>query len=135
MLALIVITNSYNKARSNCPVPSQATGENTLSPLNKMPLTAGFSLAYLKIRSRNDEAINSTRNKTDLLAKARRRQQIKKNGGTRCVAHSKRAGPTKTTVQATVRVWTYFLLKEEGKEGIKVSSIFVKDMTGKAGIL
>ena len=37
------------------------------------------------------------------------------------------AGPTKTTVQATV--WTYFLLKEEGKERIKVSSIFVKDMT------
>ena len=28
-----------------------------------------------------------------------------------------------------------FLLKEEGKELIKVSSIFVKDMTGKAGIL
>ena len=42
--------------------------------------------------------------------------------------HTKRAGPTKTTVQATV--WTYFLLKEEGKERIKVSSIFVKDMTG-----
>ena len=78
MLALIVITNSYNKARSNCPVPSQATGENTLSPLNQMPLTAGFSLACLKIRSRNEEAINSTRNETDLLAKARRRQQIKK---------------------------------------------------------
>ena len=36
-------------------------------------------------------------------------------------------GPTKTTVQAIV--WTYFLLKEEGKELIKVSSIFVKDMT------
>jgi len=32
-------------------------------------------------------------------------------------------------------MWTYFLLKEEGKERIKVSSIFVKDMTGKAGIL
>ena len=29
----------------------------------------------------------------------------------------------KTTVQATV--WTYFLLKEEGKERLKVSSIFV----------
>ena len=27
-------------------------------------------------------------------------------------------------------MWTYFLLKEEGKERIKVSSIFVKDMTG-----
>ena len=26
-------------------------------------------------------------------------------------------------------MWTYFLLKEEGKERIKVSSIFVKDMT------
>ena len=40
--------------------------------------------------------------------------------------HTKRAA--KATVQATV--WTYFLLKEEGKEHIKVSSIFVKDMTG-----
>ena len=40
--------------------------------------------------------------------------------------HSKRAA--KTTVQATV--WTYFLLKEEGKERIKVSSVFVKDMAG-----
>ena len=38
------------------------------------------------------------------------------------------AGPTKTTVQATV--WTYFPLREEGKDRIKVSSIFVKDMTG-----
>ena len=47
--------------------------------------------------------------------------------------HTKRAGPTKTTVQATV--WTYFLLKKEGKERIKVSSIFVKDLTGKAEIL
>ena len=27
-------------------------------------------------------------------------------------------------------MWTYFLLKEEGKERIKVSSIFVTDMTG-----
>ena len=26
-------------------------------------------------------------------------------------------------------VWTYFLLKEEGKKRIKVSSIFLKDMT------
>ena len=42
--------------------------------------------------------------------------------------HTKRAGPTKTTVQATM--WTYFLLKEEGEERIKVSSIFVTDMTG-----
>ena len=36
---------------------------------NKKPLTAAFSLACLKIRSRNEEAINSTRNKMDLLAK------------------------------------------------------------------
>ena len=36
---------------------------------NKTPLTAGFSLACLKFRSRNEEAINSTRNETDLLAK------------------------------------------------------------------
>ena len=35
---------------------------------NKKPLTAGFSLACLKIRSRN-EAINSSRKETDLLAK------------------------------------------------------------------
>ena len=31
--------------------------------------TAAFSLACLKIRSRNEEAINSARNETDLLAK------------------------------------------------------------------
>ena len=31
--------------------------------------TAAFSLACLKIRSINEEAINSTRNETDLLAK------------------------------------------------------------------
>ena len=31
--------------------------------------TAALSLACLKIRSRNEEAINSTRNETDLLAK------------------------------------------------------------------
>ena len=36
---------------------------------NKKPLTAAFSLACLKIRSRNEEGINSTRNETDLLAK------------------------------------------------------------------
>ena len=30
--------------------------------------TAALSLACLKIRSRNEEAINSTRNETDLLA-------------------------------------------------------------------
>ena len=32
------------------------------------------------------------------------------------------------TLQATV--WTYFVMKEEGKKFIKVSSIFVKDVTG-----
>ena len=37
--------------------------------MNKKPLTAAFSLACSKIRSRNEEAINSTRNETDLLAK------------------------------------------------------------------
>ena len=31
---------------------------------NKKPLTAAFSLACLKFRSRNEEAINSTRNET-----------------------------------------------------------------------
>ena len=36
---------------------------------NKKPLTAVISLHCLKIRSRNEEAINSTRNETDLLAK------------------------------------------------------------------
>ena len=35
----------------------------------KKPFTAAFSLACLKIRSRNEEAINSTQNETDLLAK------------------------------------------------------------------
>ena len=35
----------------------------------KKPLTASFSLTCLKIRSRNEEAINSTRNETGLLAK------------------------------------------------------------------
>ena len=36
--------------------------------VNKKPLKAAFSLACLKITSRNEEAINSTRNETDLLA-------------------------------------------------------------------
>ena len=36
---------------------------------NKKPLTAVFILACLKIRSRNGEVINSTRNETNLLAK------------------------------------------------------------------
>ena len=36
---------------------------------NKKPLRAAFSLTCLKITLRNEEAINSTRNKTDLLAK------------------------------------------------------------------
>ena len=36
---------------------------------NKKPLRAVFSLTCLKIRLRNEEAINSTWNKTDLLAK------------------------------------------------------------------
>ena len=36
---------------------------------NKKPLTAAFSLSCLKIRSRNEEAINCKRNETDLLAK------------------------------------------------------------------
>ena len=36
---------------------------------NKKPLTVAFSFACLKIRSRNEEAINSTRNETGLLAK------------------------------------------------------------------
>ena len=36
---------------------------------NKKPLTAEFSLPCSKIRSWNEEAINSTRNETDLLAK------------------------------------------------------------------
>ena len=31
---------------------------------NKNALTAPFSFAYLEIRSRNEEAINSTRNRT-----------------------------------------------------------------------
>ena len=44
----------------------------------------------------------------------------------------KMAGPTKTTVQATV--WTYFLLTpEERQKPIKGSSIFVKDMTRNLG--
>ena len=38
--------------------------------IHKKPLTAAFSLACLKIRSRNEEAINSARNETDLLAKS-----------------------------------------------------------------
>ena len=42
------------------------------------------------------------------------------------------AGPTKTTVQATV--WTYFLLtSEEGKKPIKGASISLKDMTRNLG--
>ena len=42
------------------------------------------------------------------------------------------AGPTKTTVQATV--WTYFLLtSEEGKKPIKGASISLKDMTRNPG--
>ena len=37
--------------------------------LSKKPLTVAFSLVCLKIRSRNEEVINSTQNETDLLAK------------------------------------------------------------------
>ena len=49
--------------------------------------------------------------------------------------NTKPAGPTKTTVQATVwtNVWTYFLLKEEEKKPTKVSSIFLKGMTRNLG--
>ena len=47
---------------------------NLLTPasaeMNKQEAAySGFSLACLKIRSRNEEAINCTRNETDLLAK------------------------------------------------------------------
>ena len=42
---------------------------STIYTRQEAALTAAFSLACLKIRSRNEEEINSTRNETDLPAK------------------------------------------------------------------
>lgn len=50
-----------------------SAGDEPKMPLhsinNKKLLTAAFTIACLKIRSRKEEPINSRRNETDLLAK------------------------------------------------------------------